>query len=169
MLLGEWFKQDGGTASGSAKFNLKLNKTMARTTIKVELPAGKPDDFVKLIEDILAEHDKREAATPGSSPIPGKYITPLRALLASAKKDRGDAKNLAAQSQQLFEKSAKTLGLGAGQTSRSEGTGFNLVGLVRDSLLTEYSGNENALEPFGFKVVIGTAASPKKTGGTPPA
>ena len=37
---------------------------MARTTIKFDLPAGKPDDFVKLIENILKEHDKREAATP---------------------------------------------------------------------------------------------------------
>ena len=141
---------------------------MARTTIKVELPSGKPDDFVKLTENILKEHDKREAATPGSSPIPTKYITPLRVLLISAKKDRGDAKNLAAQSQQLLEKSANTLGLGTGQTSRTEGTGLNLVGLVRDSLLTEYSGNENAMEPFGFKVVVGTAAGPKKKGGTTP-
>ena len=29
---------------------------MARITFKVELPAGKPDDFVKLIESIRKEH-----------------------------------------------------------------------------------------------------------------
>ena len=34
--------------------------------------------------------------------------------------------------------------------------------------LTEYSGNENAMEPFGFKVIVGTAASPKKRPGTNP-
>lgn len=135
---------------------------MARTTIRVELPTGKPDDFVKLLEDVLAEHDRREAETAGSSPIPAKYITPLRALLAAAKPDREKAKLLARQSQELFEKSAKALGLAEGQTSRTDGTGLNLVGLIRDGLLTEYSGNENALEPFGFKVIIGTAASPKK-------
>ena len=141
---------------------------MARTTVRVEVPIGKPDDFMKLIEDILKEHDKREAATPGSSPIPAKYITPLRAVLASAKPDREKAKDLARQSQQFFEQSSKALGLAADQTSRTEGTGLNLVGLIRDSLLTEYSGNENGMEPFGFKVVVGTAASPKKKGVTSP-
>ena len=141
---------------------------MARTTIKFDLPAGKPDDCVKLIETILKEHDKREAATPGSSPLPAKYITPLRAVLASAKPDREKAKDHARQSQQFFEQSSKSLGLAADQTSRTEGTGLNLVGLIRDSLLTEYSGNENGMELFGFKVVVGTAAGPKKKGGTAP-
>ena len=140
---------------------------MARTTVRVELPTGKPDEFVKLIEDILKEHDRLEAADADSSPIPAKYITPLRALLTSAKADRASAKNLAAQSQALYEKSAKTLGLADGQTSRTEGTGLNLVGLVRDTLQTEFSGNENAMEPFGFKVVVGTAASPKKKPANP--
>ncbi len=141
---------------------------MARTTVKVELPTGKPDDFVKLIEDILKKHDALETATPGSSPIPAKYITPLRAALTSAKNDRDKAKDFARQSQEFYESSANTLGLGNGQTSRTPGTGLNLVGLIRDGLLTEYSGNENALEPFGFKVVVGTAASPKKKGGATP-
>ena len=135
---------------------------MARTTVKVGLPNGKPDELLKLIEDILKEHDQREAATPGSSPLPAKFITPLRAVFTIAKADRGNAKSLAAQSQQLMEKSTNTLGLGIGQSIRNVGTGLNLVGLVRDTLFTEYSGNENAMEPFGFKVVVSTAAGPKK-------
>ena len=141
---------------------------MARTTVRVELPTGKPDDIIKLIEDILKEHDKREAATAGSSPVPAKYITPLRALIAAAKGDRDKAKDFARQSQEFYEKSAKSLGLAEGQTIRSEGTGLNLVGLVRDTLQTEFSGNENAMEPFGFKVVVGTAAGPKKKAGATP-
>ena len=141
---------------------------MAKTTIKVGLPLGKPAQIIKLIENILKQHDQLEAATPGSSPAHPARITKLRAVLAAAKPDRENAKHLAAQSKQLFERSNQAIGLAAGQTQRTEGTGLNLSALIRDGLLNEYAGNENALEVWGFSVVVGTAARPKKKAGPPP-
>jgi hypothetical protein len=68
---------------------------------------------------------------------------------------------LSRQSQELLERSNQRLGLAAGQTTRTPGTGVNLATQVRDLLLALNPGSENALEPFGYQVTVGTAANPK--------
>ena len=135
---------------------------MARTTIRVELPGGSPDDLVTLIDAITKESDRLNAAVPNSSPVPAALVTSLKAASTSAKADRLAAKDHERQAQVSFEKANTTLGLAKGQTVRTDGTGLNLVAKTRDLLLALNLGKENALEPFGFKVVVGSAASPTK-------
>ena len=62
----------------------------------------------------------------------------------------------------LYEKANTTLGVAKGQSIRSDGTGLNRVAKARALLLALNLGKENALEPFGFKVVVGSASAPKK-------
>ena len=135
---------------------------MAKTTIRVELPTSSPDLLVALLETLLTEHDKREAETPGSSPLKAEDIVKLRPIVTGAKADRLKAKNLTAQAAALTEESNKALGLAAGQNQRVENTGLYYAAQLRDSLLVTYRGRENAMEPFGYKVVLGSAAAPKR-------
>ena len=130
---------------------------MARVTVRVNVPSN-PDELIALLETTLREHQRQGA----SSPIPAATVTPLQALVTSAKADRQQARDLNRQAQDILERSNQQLGLAAGQTTRTPGTGVNLATQVRDLLLALNVGNENALEPFGFQVTIGTAASPKK-------
>jgi hypothetical protein len=140
---------------------------MARTTVRVNLPEGSPDDTLHLIEDIIKRHDKMNtdaAADPTqpASPLPAARVAKVRLVLDKAKTLRAQAKEHDRKAQELNEQAGLALGLGKGQTLRTPDTGMNHVTVIRDLLLAEYAGQENALEPFGFQVVVGTAASPKR-------
>jgi len=135
---------------------------MARTTVRVELPNSSPDDLAILMDAITKESDRLNALVPLSSPVPAALVTLLKAASTSAKADRVMAKDHERQAQVSFEKANTTLGLAKGQSIRTDGTGLNLVAKARDLLLALNLGKENALEPFGFNVVVGSAAAPQK-------
>ncbi len=133
---------------------------MSRTTIRIELPSSSPDLLIKLLEDIKAQHTKRETATPGSSPLDDATIIALDEQVTSAKADRLKAQALTAEATALLEKSNKALGLAEGQTQRVEKTGLFYAAQTRDALLAAFRGQEHEMETFGFTVVVGSAASP---------
>lgn len=135
---------------------------MARTTVRVDVPLSNPDELIVLIEAMLAHHDELETAKVGSSPLFPADVTKLRAIVAQAKPDRVKAKDYDGKAQALYESSSKLLGMGKGQNIRTEGTGLSLTAKMRDLLLVVNKGAENALEPWGFNVVVGSAAAPKK-------
>lgn len=86
----------------------------------------------------------------------------IQTLLGPAKADRLKSQELAAQAAALLEKSNKALGLAEGQNLRTEDTGLFYAAQVRDTLVAELRGKENEIETFGFKVVVGSAASPTR-------
>ena len=135
---------------------------MARTTVRIVLPSANADQTIKLLETVLAEHTRRETATPGFSPLKASVITAIQTLLGPAKADRLKSQELAAQAAALLEKSNKALGLAEGQNLRTEDTGLFYAAQVRDTLVAELRGKENEIETFGFKVVVGSAASPTR-------
>lgn len=135
---------------------------MARTTVRVEIPSSRPDDLAALIDSITKESDRLNAVTANSSPLPAALVAALKAVATSAKFDRSTAKDHERQAQVSYEKANNTLGLAKGQNIRTEGTGLNLVAKARDMLLAINMGKESALEPFGFNVVVGSAAAPVK-------
>lgn len=130
---------------------------MARVTVRVNIPSN-PDNLITLMEDVLREHVRLAPA----SPIPVAMATQMEAVIAEAKPKRQLGQDLSRQSQEAFESANTALGLAAGQTTRTPNTGLNLVAQIRDRLLAANPGSENALELFGFEVVVGTASSPKK-------
>ena len=132
---------------------------MSRTTVRVKVPATNPDRLLVLIESLLAQHDKLEAAQAGSSPLPAADVVKLRGVLAQAKPARVQAKDYARQAQALYEQSSRLLGVAKGQSRRTDGTGLNVTLKLRDLLLALNRGQENALEPWGFTVIPGSAAA----------
>lgn len=135
--------------------------TMARTTVKIDIPDGSPDDLITLIKKVLAEHARREKEKAESSEIPAATVEKLEDLLAKAEPKRAEAVRLAAESQALNQQAYTILGLAEGQNTRTPNTALNVLTGLRDTLQGQHLGSEQALEPYGFNVVIGTASSPK--------
>jgi hypothetical protein len=102
-----------------------------------------------------------DSAVLTHSPAPADVTKP-RDIVTQAKPARAKAKDYDRQAQALYESSSKLLGLATGQNSRTEGTGLTLAVKMRDLLLALNRDQENALEPWGFTVVVGSAAPPKK-------
>ena len=86
---------------------------------------------------------------------PTADVVKLRGLLAQAKPARAQARDYERQAQALYEQSSRMLGVAKGQTRRTDGTGLNVTLKLRDLLLALNRGQENALEPWGFTVIIG--------------
>lgn len=135
---------------------------MPRRTIRVDVPTSNPDDLVALDENILAQHDRLEAAKAGSSPLKAADVAQLRSVVTQAKPARKAAKEHEQQAQVLYEQAARQLGLCKDQNTLTPGTALTLTTKFRDQILADNRGTENALEAWGFTVVVGTAATPKK-------
>lgn len=139
---------------------------MARKTIRVDLPSGDPAAYVALLLAIVAQHKKLATDSPITAQVVDMTAFETRAKQAAAL--QAEIVELERQLQEKVGARDELLGLAPGQTSQSKGTLLFEVAQIRDLLLAVHRGNENALEPWGFKVVVGTAKSPGKTK-TPPA
>lgn len=109
------------------------------------------------------------AATGGTRRIPEEMAAPMRALYPVLKREYEDFVVVRALTQSLGESVQDRLGLGVAQTVTTPNTARNLVGRAVKSLLAVFAGNENELETYGLKVVVGAAAVGRRKGaGTPP-
>lgn len=140
---------------------------MARTTVSVEVPNSNPDDMIVLGETALAEHDRLEKEKTGSSELPPKLVEKLRPLLPELKSKRKEAARLIALGQAMNQEVATKLGIAEGQNSRTPETLLNWLTGLRDTLQGQHLGSEQALEAYGFKVTIGTAAGRKTKAAKP--
>jgi hypothetical protein len=131
---------------------------MARKTVRVDIPINRPDDLIKLAEDLKQQHDKPEA----HSPLDPAEATAMSARATLAKQKRSAAADHQAQAQRLHEEASTLLGTAPGQTSQTPDTLHHDLTGFRDALLVEHRGTEEALSAYGFNVVVGTAASPTR-------
>lgn len=134
---------------------------MARKTIRVDIPAKQPNDFSKLLADIWAKH----TALGGNSPLinfPKVNMTTYNTLRGNADTKRAQAIALHQQAENVNEQADLIFGRGKGQSAQTPNTLYNMITLIRDLLLVQNAGNEEALSEWGFKVVVGTAKSPKQ-------
>ncbi len=131
---------------------------MARRTIRVDIPTGKPDDIIKLAKSV---HDKH-VSDGVNSPLDTDKMTALDAATTPADTKNSTAKQLDAQSQTLRQQRDTLLGIADGQTADTPGTMLNLLTYARDELLVKFRGNEEMLGEYGFNVVVGSAKSPTK-------
>lgn len=131
---------------------------MARKTIKVDIPKGKPDAFVKLNKSVIEKHE----ADPAASKADPADVAALKILYLKGIELRDKSIAARKQSESLMEEANKALGIGKGQSNTTEGTAlYYLVG-IRDSLLKAHRNNEEKLSEYGFNVVVGQAKSPTK-------
>jgi len=82
--------------------------------------------------------------------------------LAEATAKRAQAAKLEAQAQALNAEVSNLIGTAPGQSSKTPNTLYFELCKARDLLLVVHRGQENNLETWGFKVVTGTAAAPRK-------
>lgn len=136
---------------------------MARKTVRVDLPTGKPDDMIKLAQDIHGKH----VAAGADSPLETAKMDKLNVALTPANAKHQSAKDLDAQAQTLRQDRDTLLGIADGQTAETPDTILNLLTYSRDALLLKYRGSEETLSQYGFKVVVGSAKSPTKKPKTP--
>ncbi len=134
---------------------------MARTTVKIEVPNGSPDELLNLLKALLAEHAHRVKDAPATVELPPTLVAKLKTALDKADPKRQEVQRLSAQLQALNQELYTDLGIATGQTTRTPDTVLNLLTAARDTLQGLHLGSEQALETYGFDVVIGTAASPK--------
>ncbi|HEY0946324.1 MAG TPA: hypothetical protein VGD81_13695, partial [Opitutaceae bacterium] len=132
---------------------------MARKTVRVVVPHQDPTALIALMQAIAKKHEELGA----TSPIKDKVG--LDKLLANIVKVSGlqtEIEELRAKLQVMVGDRDKLLGIADGQTSHAEATlRFDAIA-IRDMLLGMHRGNENALETWGFKVVVGTARTPTR-------
>ena len=131
---------------------------MSRRTVKIELPTGKPDEFIKLCQDILA----KDTADGEASVLDEDMVAQLTAATTPAATKNQSAKQKDAEAQLLRQDRDTLLGLADGQTAETPDTALNAVAYLRDQLELKYRGSEETLGLYGFKVIVGTAKSPTK-------
>jgi len=123
---------------------------MSKRNVRVTIPKSSPDKLLKLIILILL----KDAELGDDSPLKNLDMKLFKDLSETADTKRKEAEELRAKSEATAQESRKALGIAKGQTSDTEGTAYNLLLLIRDQLLIEFSGVEERLEEFGFNVVI---------------
>ncbi|HEX3009331.1 MAG TPA: hypothetical protein VHO90_17125 [Bacteroidales bacterium] len=131
---------------------------MSRPTVKVEIPIGKPDDFLTLAAQIAAKNTELGE----NSPVKALNMSNFGANVTKAKGFRDEATKLHKQAETLNEQSRVVLGISENQNSQIEGTVYNLITRVRDILLGIYRGQEEKLNEWGFKIVGGTSTAGRK-------
>lgn len=131
---------------------------MARKTVKVEIPASKPDDLIKLGQAILTKHTEEGA----NSPLDTKKMTTLAGQVGLAAQRNQDAKDADAVAQKARQDRDNALGMADGQNASTKDTALNLIMYARAQLLIANEGVEEALSAYGFDVQVGSAKAPQR-------
>lgn len=132
---------------------------MARKTVRITIPSSKPDDFSKLLNNIVTQDTQLGDKSPlkGDSDIDmPDFVTKL----AQADNFHQQSENLKAQSEDLMQRAKTIYGTGVGQNINTPGTLYYILDIIKQTLLKKNKGNEDALSRFGFSVVIGQSKSP---------
>ena len=132
---------------------------MARKTIRVAIPHGRPDNFSKLLNKIKTEHARLAKDCPLKSDPDVDMVT-FTSKLAAADKLRTLSENLRQQSEDAMQQARSIYGTAKGQNINTPGTLLYDCDMIKKSLLKKYKGNEETLSTYGFDVIIGQAKSP---------
>ena len=124
------------------------------------MPREDPAALVKLSQAIGRQHTKPGVNSPITDNVVKMMDYTQRATLTADLQDQIDA--LTAELQEKTGQRDQLLGISEGQNAQSKGTTLFETLQIRDLLLAANRGNEEALEPWGFSVVIGTATSPSR-------
>ena len=126
---------------------------MSRQDVRIELPLNSPEGTLKLLVKI----DARNTAMGINSPIKNDFnwgdiavgIPIVQGLIK-------DATVADRQAQNLHYQAMSTLGIAPGQNLQNLETPYTLTTEIRDILLAKNRANPEALELWGFSVVVDT-------------
>jgi hypothetical protein len=142
-------------------FTVIITTTGARRNIKIQLPR-KPEDMVKLGEDILEQHDTLAAASPLTPALVD--MAAFDTLVTDTATLLHDWEVLGGQVQALRNEALVIIGYGMAQTSDTPGTIYNFNCKIRDRLLQKFETIEENLSDFGFEVVKSEHSMGRKKG-----
>jgi len=131
---------------------------MARKTVRVDIPSGRPEALIMLAKRICDQHN----ANGAKSPLDAAKLSALQALVNTAETTNSSAKSFNAQAQTARQTRDQSLGIADGQTAYSPNTALNIITYVRDQLLLSLEGDEESLGNYGFNVVVGSAKVPQR-------
>lgn len=123
---------------------------MGKRNIEIDIPRNKPDDLMHLGENILLKHNALE----GDSPLDAAKMTAMGGLITQARAKKKEAGGKHASGEKINEQMRNTLGIDKGQNKRTKGTPYRHILGMRDDLLYANKENEQALEEYGYTVVI---------------
>lgn len=123
---------------------------MSKTSIKVDIPDGKPDVLNKIGEGILKKHLELGAA----SPLNGLDMETFATKLKDGILKRESAKILREQSELMNQQAGLSIGVDKSQNTKTPGTVYSTLTSARDILLGLNRGQERKLAEWGFDVVI---------------
>ena len=133
---------------------------MSRKTVRVDVPRDDRPALIKLALAIVKQHGKAGTASPITDGVVKMTDYTTRATAAAALQI--DIEDLDRTLQQKVGQRDQLLGMADGQNAQTKGTTLFETLQIRDLLLAVNRGNEEGLEPWGFDVVVGSAAAPKK-------
>ena len=124
---------------------------MASRDVSVEIHRNEPDKALALMDRVIVKH-----LADGVNSVLGQVadMTVVQSKTDSTKSKRAQASDLHRQAEMLNEEANNLLGIEIGQTSYTEGTIYNVLTKIRDLLLVLNKGHEEALNAWGFDVVV---------------
>ena len=123
---------------------------MGKRDIAIEIPDSSPDKLMHLGEAIIKKHN---ALSPGS-PLDNGKMTTLESVVGQARTKKGEANGKHASAEKISEQMRHILGIDKGQNKQTKGTPYHHILGMRDDLLYANKANEQALEEYGYTVVI---------------
>lgn len=123
---------------------------MGKRNIKIDIPSSSPDKLMHLGDDIIKKH----TALGGGSPLDPAKMTAMGGLITDARAKKKEANGKHGSAEKINEQMRNKLGIDKGQNSRTKGTPYHHILGMRDDLLYDNKGNEQALEEYGYTVVI---------------
>jgi len=135
-----------------------FNVVVSRNRVRIDLQRRKPDAMLYLCERIYERHVK----LGNESPLKALDMASFNIKCITAKEFLEHARKFHESGEANMQRAKKLLGIEKSQNSRTKGTIYYLLSLIRRQLLLTYHGNEEKLSTFGFNVVIRLSKKRKK-------
>src|SRR3990172_12923401 len=123
---------------------------MTRVNVKIGIPVHSPDKFLKLCDRTVGRNTELGVDTP----IHDVNMVVFAGKVEDAKTLKSDARKLHEKRQAKNGEGSKKLGIGKGDSSRTEGTVLYFITDIRDVLLRKNRQNPQNLELWGYEVVV---------------
>lgn len=144
-------------------FNVVLSTANGRSYVRVDMP-----DVPAMLLGLAGEINGQHTTLGASSPIPTDEInmTTFGDLVTDGNLLLGEYTSADALAQSKHNQALVIYGYGNGQTSKTEGTLYYDLCVVRDRLKLKYKGAEEQMSEWGFEVILGKHKPGKKKGKT---
>ncbi len=123
-----------------------------KKNIRVSLETGSPDSMIGLSEAITEQH---ETYAGEESPLHHQGMEGFKKTTVRAKETLKESRKLHGHAEGLTLQAYTIMGVAKGQTIQTPDTLYFDVDVIRGVLLSEHNDDEEAIEDYGFNVLMG--------------